>query len=161
MMQAGGDNAGAPAGMKLPPVVDRIAKQTDNHKAPICVLMVGMAGSGKTTLLSALQQSTVKHVQEEEGEEEKAEADTTVAQSSSTEEDGDKKPAAQESSPKASAEESGASTKKPDMPAYCVNLDPATLNVPYNPSIDIRDTVDYKVRASGNSMDEHEFGSFH
>ena len=30
------------------------------------------------------------------------------------------------------------------MPAYCLNLDPATVHLPYNVSIDIRDTVDYK-----------------
>jgi len=29
---------------------------------------------------------------------------------------------------------------------YCVNLDPATKHVPFGASIDIRDTVDYKVR---------------
>jgi GTPase SAR1 family protein len=45
----------------------------------------------------------------------------------------DSKPAATESSPSS-------------MPAYCINLDPATLEVPYNASIDIRDTVKYKVR---------------
>lgn len=45
----------------------------------------------------------------------------------------DSKPAATEPSPA-------------DMPAYCINLDPATLEVPYNASIDIRDTVKYKVR---------------
>jgi hypothetical protein len=28
---------------------------------------------------------------------------------------------------------------------YCLNLDPATLLVPFGASIDIRDTVDYKV----------------
>ena len=104
------------------------------------------AGPKQKKQRSKQKESTPPDQNERAEEEEKAEAGTTVAQSSSTEEDGDKKPAAQESSSKASAEESGASTKKPDMPAYCVNLDPATLNVPYNPSIDIRDTVDYKVR---------------
>jgi Conserved hypothetical ATP binding protein len=29
---------------------------------------------------------------------------------------------------------------------YCLNLDPATLLVPFGASIDIRDTIDYKVR---------------
>ena len=28
---------------------------------------------------------------------------------------------------------------------YCLNLDPATLLVPFGASIDIRDTIDYKV----------------
>lgn len=38
-------------------------------------------------------------------------------------------------------------------PCYCVNLDPATLLVPYNVSIDIRDTVDYK-----QVMKQHKLG---
>mmetsp|Transcript_4357 Transcript_4357/g.9791 ORF Transcript_4357/g.9791 Transcript_4357/m.9791 type:complete len:353 (+) Transcript_4357:87-1145(+) len=49
------------------------------------------------------------------------------------------------------------STNKPKptdgLPAYCINLDPATLDVPYNPSIDIRDTVDYK-----QVMQQHRLG---
>ena len=36
---------------------------------------------------------------------------------------------------------------------YCVNLDPATLNVPYDVSIDIRDTVNYK-----QVMKQHKLG---
>jgi len=36
------------------------------------------------------------------------------------------------------------SKEKHQQHAYCVNLDPATLNVPYDVSIDIRDTVNYK-----------------
>jgi GTPase SAR1 family protein len=153
MQPSGGDNnTGAPTGMKLPPVVERIAKQTEDHKAPICVLVVGMAGSGKTTLLSALQQSTVKSVGEEEEQEQET---TTTTQSSSNENDGeeDQKPAAQSSA-------SSSSTK--DMPAYCINLDPATLNVPYNPSIDIRDTVDYKVGALNlDGVEQSSRGRFH
>jgi len=39
------------------------------------------------------------------------------------------------------------------MPAYCINLDPACLDVPYSPSIDIRDTVDYK-----QVMQQHHLG---
>jgi GPN-loop GTPase len=39
------------------------------------------------------------------------------------------------------------------IPAYCINLDPATLDVPYSPSIDIRDTVDYK-----QVMQQHHLG---
>ncbi len=33
-----------------------------------------------------------------------------------------------------------------DPVGYCLNLDPATKLVPFGASIDIRDTVDYKVR---------------
>eukprot|EP00977_Amphora_coffeiformis_P004387 scaffold935_cov155-Amphora_coffeaeformis.AAC.15 len=39
------------------------------------------------------------------------------------------------------------------MPAYCVNLDPATLDTPYDVSIDIRDTVNYK-----QVMEQHQLG---
>ena len=103
-----------PATMKLPPVVERIEKQTEETPAPICVLVVGMAGSGKTTLMAQLQQSTMIE-QEDNGEDE--------------------------------GETAAEATSDPSkMPAYCINLDPATLDVPYSPSIDIRDTVDYKVR---------------
>lgn len=136
MMQQG-DNTGGPEAMNLPPVVERIAKQTPENKAPICVLMVGMAGSGKTTLMAQLQQSTVSSSNNEEGEPNEEQA---VAQ-----EEGDaknEKPAPD--SGNKGEQDTKKVAKRAEMPAYCVNLDPATLNVPYNASIDIRDTVDYK-----------------
>ncbi|KAI9461537.1 XPA-binding protein 1 [Russula earlei] len=34
-------------------------------------------------------------------------------------------------------------SKSPPAPPYLLNLDPAVANVPYDPNIDIRDTVDY------------------
>ncbi len=114
---------GPPDTMKLPPVVDRIAQQTEEHPVPICVLVVGMAGSGKTTLMARLQQSTMP--EEVEGEEQEG-----------READNDAKP-----------------TTSEEMPAYCINLDPATLDVPYGASIDIRDTVDYK-----QVMAQHNLG---
>jgi len=40
-----------------------------------------------------------------------------------------------------------------DRTGYCLNLDPATLLVPYSASIDIRDTVDYK-----QVMKQHNLG---
>lgn len=116
MFEQGSD---MPFGRTLPPVVERIEKQTEENPTPICVLVVGMAGSGKTTLMSALQESTYPY--EDEDNEEEEEGTDAV------------KPAAESSSPDT-------------MPAYCINLDPATLEVPYNASIDIRDTVKYKVR---------------
>lgn len=112
-----------PDGRSLPPVVERIDKQTEENPAPICVLVVGMAGSGKTTLMSALQESTFP----EEDEEDENEGEGSEG-----------KPAALD--PKS-------------MPAYCINLDPATLDVPYNASIDIRDTVKYK-----EVMAQHKLG---
>ena len=39
------------------------------------------------------------------------------------------------------------------MASYCVNLDPAVLDTPYDVSIDIRDTVDYK-----QVMEQHRLG---
>lgn len=116
--------------MKLPPVVERIARQTHDRRAPICVLMVGMAGSGKTTLMAQLQQSSVS---------------LTTTSSSPVD-------APQEELLKGAGEAVGEQNDKDSetstpskMPAYCLNLDPATIHVPYNASIDIRDTVDYKV----------------
>jgi hypothetical protein len=123
--------AGPPEFMKLPPVVDRMEKQTEEQPSPICVLVVGMAGSGKTTLMSQLQESTMP---EEPDEDEGGETDASAEKVAST---------------KAAA--SSGSIK--DLPAYCINLDPATLDVPYGASIDIRDTVDYK-----QVMAQHNLG---
>lgn len=92
-----------------------------------------MAGSGKTTLMSQLQESTMPETAEDEDQE--AQGGETATPKD------DAKPAA--SSPKTKAE----------MPAYCINLDPATLDVPYGASIDIRDTVDYK-----QVMAQHNLG---
>jgi len=52
-----------------------------------------------------------------------------------------------------SLEEKKASSSSPAASAYCVNLDPATLNMPYDVSIDIRDTVNYK-----QVMKQHKLG---
>lgn len=41
---------------------------------------------------------------------------------------------------------SGATTTQKNKGGYFMNLDPATLTLPFSPNIDIRDTVDYKVR---------------
>ena len=114
--------------MKLPPVVDRIAAQTEEHPAPICVLVVGMAGSGKTTLMAQLQQSTMSP-EEEAPEGEAGSQDEGTSQ------------------------ENTKVASQSEMPAYCINLDPATLDVPYGASIDIRDTVDYK-----QVMAQHNLG---
>lgn len=35
-------------------------------------------------------------------------------------------------------------TVNPSRPPYILNLDPAVAHVPFEPNIDIRDTVDYK-----------------
>lgn len=128
-----------PGTMKLPPVVARIEEQTDENPAPITVLVVGMAGSGKTTLIEALQQSTIADDDNKEDEEEKIAAKGAAA-------------AVEDAKPAAAATETS-TRKKPKLPAYCINLDPACLDVPYSPSIDIRDTVDYK-----QVMQQHKLG---
>ena len=132
--------AGPRPSMKLPPVVERMEQQTEEHPSPICVLVVGMAGSGKTTLMSQLQESTMPNDDDNDEEEDVDKATTTT--------EADASAAAHE--PTASTPRSG-SIK--DLPAYCINLDPATLDVPYGASIDIRDTVDYK-----QVMAQHNLG---
>jgi GTPase SAR1 family protein len=44
-------------------------------------------------------------------------------------------------------------TAEPARKGYCLNLDPATLAVPFGASIDIRDTIDYK-----QVMKQHNLG---
>eukprot|EP00522_Entomoneis_paludosa_P008702 CAMPEP_0172443866 /NCGR_PEP_ID=MMETSP1065-20121228/4049_1 /TAXON_ID=265537 /ORGANISM="Amphiprora paludosa, Strain CCMP125" /LENGTH=393 /DNA_ID=CAMNT_0013194243 /DNA_START=35 /DNA_END=1219 /DNA_ORIENTATION=+ len=121
--------------MKLPPVVRRLEAGT---KLPVCVIVVGMAGSGKTTLLSQLQRHVDdQHDQAKQQQKEEArqsQADSTTSASQEEEEDDD--------------------DEDESMPAYCVNLDPATLGeTPYDVSIDIRDTVNYK-----QVMEQHQLG---
>ena len=140
--------AGPPETMNLPPVVDRIAQQTDDNPAPICVLVVGMAGSGKTTLMAQLQESTLQEDDDdnEEGETGKGQEEAHAKAANDKETTEDSKPAAATSS-------SSTAGNRDQMPAYCINLDPATLDVPYGASIDIRDTVDYK-----QVMAQHNLG---
>ena len=139
-----------------PPVIKRIEDQTEESPAPVCVLIVGMAGSGKTTLMKQLQESTMHDDDddEEEVENEKVDGDNTVNKDDDDnnnnnddddddDDDNNKEPSSQDNTKK----------KKKNMPAYCINLDPACLDVPYSPSIDIRDTVDYK-----QVMSQHHLG---
>ena len=136
----------------LPPVVKRIEEQTVENPAPIVVLVCGMAGSGKTTLLGQLQDSTINF---DDGQQE----DKTASAVKSKDEDDD----VEDSKPAATIEKTSNDTtpstttkavESPSKtPAYCINLDPATLDVPYSPSIDIRDTVDYK-----QVMQQHHLG---
>ena len=142
MMQSG-ENTGGPDEMKLPPVVNRIENQTPDHKAPICVLMVGMAGSGKTTLLGQLQRSTFPEMNEEEEVEDEIGAETSSTEQAKANVAMDQKVPAENQQQEDCVEPPAQPKQK--MPAYCINLDPATIHIPYNASIDIRDTVDYKV----------------
>jgi GTPase SAR1 family protein len=110
----------------LPPVVGRIER---GEAMPVCLLMVGMAGSGKTTLMTQLQRSL---------------SNTTTAAKQST---------LDESKGDSEDLESTSSMPPPQSPFYCINLDPATMSVPFEVSIDIRDTVNYK-----EVMKQHQLG---
>jgi GPN-loop GTPase len=90
---------------------------------PVCIIFVGMAGSGKSSLVSQLQESLDRQAEEQEA--------ALEAQSEL---------------------KSTALPQHAPIP-YCVNLDPATLNVPFDASIDIRDTIDYK-----QVMKQHRLG---
>jgi len=140
--------------MSEPPVVKRIAEQTPESPVPVVVLVVGMAGSGKTTLMSQLQNSTMKYDDEKGAEGEVAVEEKEKVRQRENEID-------QKASLSLGIDEGNEQEEKSDstkqqtdaLPAYCINLDPATLDVPYNPSIDIRDTVDYK-----QVMRQHKLG---
>ena len=90
---------------------------------PVCVIFVGMAGSGKSSLVSQLQETLDRQAEEREAALEALNEASTTA------------------------------LPAPVPIPYCVNLDPATLNVPFDASIDIRDTVDYK-----QVMKQHRLG---
>jgi GTPase SAR1 family protein len=130
---------------QLPPIVQRLER---GEKTPICVIMVGMAGSGKTTLLTQLQRSletpSVPPTPDDFGKD--VHGDTSRAPDSDVEPHSDLKVAAHVPV----APDTAADAK---MASYVVNLDPATLSVPYEVSIDIRDTVDYK-----QVMQQHKLG---
>eukprot|EP00569_Conticribra_weissflogii_P004107 CAMPEP_0171328450 /NCGR_PEP_ID=MMETSP0878-20121228/664_1 /TAXON_ID=67004 /ORGANISM="Thalassiosira weissflogii, Strain CCMP1336" /LENGTH=343 /DNA_ID=CAMNT_0011828303 /DNA_START=21 /DNA_END=1049 /DNA_ORIENTATION=- len=125
---------------------------------PICVIVVGMAGSGKTTLMAQLQKSLNlrsrrmedvggeggEDVGEKEEQEEKPKT-TTTTPTTETE--------AKIVTEARIATETGATIKETTTTSfqsssssrtgYCINLDPAAKYVPFQSSIDIRDTVDY------------------
>jgi len=152
------DTTAAP-NMSMPPVVRRIAEQTPESPAPICVLVVGMAGSGKTTLMSQLQDSTMHYDDEEDeaDEESKDNKEIKGGDDKGQEEQGQDDGNDTDTKPPPKEEEGSKNIKRKEknkgLPAYCINLDPATLDVPYSPSIDIRDTVDYK-----QVMKQHRLG---
>lgn len=98
--------------------------------SPICVIVVGMAGSGKTTLMAALQRS----LGVPKSSEDHSEGHASDAQQSQREQGSRSEPI-----------------------GYCLNLDPATKLVPFGASIDIRDTVDYKVREQMTLVRHHHF----
>lgn len=111
---AGSSSAGVPDG----------AAETSRLRTPAC-LMIGMAGSGKTTLVDALctwleneeeLMEALGHVTLEDDSVERDSAGRDVAQNAAADGEG----------------------------VYIVNLDPAVLQLPYDPNVDIRDTIKYK-----------------
>jgi GTPase SAR1 family protein len=133
----------------LPPVVKRLQ---NGQKTPICVIMVGMAGSGKTTLMTQLERSLEDAAFEKESKKKELIAAAESEKPPAAEDTSDAKAEAEAEA--SEQEESNEETEtEPTSPCYCVNLDPATLLVPYNVSIDIRDTVDYK-----QVMKQHKLG---
>eukprot|EP00177_Eucheuma_denticulatum_P006205 GFKZ01011318.1.p1 GENE.GFKZ01011318.1~~GFKZ01011318.1.p1 ORF type:complete len:401 (+),score=91.21 GFKZ01011318.1:227-1429(+) len=91
---------------------------TRSHQAPAC-LVLGMAGSGKTTLVDALSAWLSD--------------DTDL-------------PTPPQSPPPHHTSSSSTSipVEQPPSGAYVVNLDPAVQSLPYEPNVDIRDTLKYK-----------------
>jgi GPN-loop GTPase len=124
---------------KLPPIVRRLEEHKDGRgrAPPVCVIVVCMAGSGKTTLMAQLQRDLEQRQQKEEQEQQAREGDTRKPPPVTT----------------LDSEQSVEPASAPPRKYYCVNLDPATLHVPYDVSIDIRDTVDYK-----QVMQQHKLG---
>lgn len=129
-----------PQDAKLP-VLERLALRKEGEAlSPVCVIVVGMAGSGKTSLLAQLQRSLQA-------------VPTTVQQQ---DDDDDEDMSHKKQPAKLKQDEQDHESKPPttkQKTGYCVNLDPATLLVPFGASIDIRDTVDYK-----QVMQQHRLG---
>ena len=132
----------------LPPVIRRleaaaaaaVSGDDAKPKIPICVIVVGMAGSGKTTLLTQMQRSLDERQQQQQStDSEKAAAAVKAPPNALQQGDDD--------------DDEDEDDEDDIMASYCVNLDPATLDTPYDVSIDIRDTVDYK-----QVMQQHRLG---
>jgi GPN-loop GTPase len=116
----------------VPPVIGRIER---NETMPTCIIFVGMAGSGKSSLVTQLQSSLDRQAEEKQELFEQQEHNATLSKDHDAEQN----------------------TTDPCIErvpyAYCVNLDPATIQVSYDASIDIRDTINYK-----QVMQQHKLG---
>jgi GPN-loop GTPase len=136
----------------LPPPPPIIARIDAGETMPVCVIFVGMAGSGKTTLVSQLQLSLESTIlQPSSNETETLEtSDRPIGTSAAKEATAARDTAAETTT---ATEDDETDDDDDYSPAYCVNLDPATINVPYHASIDIRDTVKYK-----QVMKQHKLG---
>ena len=108
------------------------------HVSPTCVIVVGMAGSGKTTLMAALQRSlNIGSINNgSDGDDGKSHVEESDHDDKHEDNDND--------NDGIQGGDGGDNVNKGPL-GYCLNLDPATKLVPFGASIDIRDTVDYKV----------------
>lgn len=94
-----------------------MAAPPESERKPVVIITIGMAGAGKSTFVQRI--NSFLHAKSQSAE---------TASSSSVPSD-------------SAAPAAGA----PDWrPPYILNLDPAITHVPFEPNIDIRDTVDYK-----------------
>jgi GPN-loop GTPase len=129
----------------MPPVIGRIERK---EQMPICIIFVGMAGSGKSSLVTQLQSSLDKQAQDQDEQYEEFLAGQ-LQQQQQQQVTADDQPITDQLSQRAEF-----MSNLPKVPyAYGVNLDPATINVSFDASIDIRDTISYK-----QVMQQHKLG---
>lgn len=126
-----------------------------------------MAGSGKTTLVDALSAwlddlSAASHSSAESHSSSASQLDShildaiqsmSLQQASSVAPPPPCSPPPSPSSPPASPPASSPAPTLPGHGAYVINLDPAVYELPYEPNIDIRDTIKYK-----QVMSQYELG---
>lgn len=110
---------------------------------PVC-LVLGMAGSGKTTLVDALS----AYLEDPEGNNDKDDNDMDITDEIDRVEQPfsslsiDSVNSTMEIS--TSDSDNDKTNEKTTDPVFVLNLDPAVHDLPYEPNIDIRDTIDYK-----------------
>lgn len=117
------------------------SEKSERCHTPV-VLVVGMAGSGKTTLVNALachlDESPVPAL---------ARAEALVAKDTKPKPDASEAPETPGATgATGAADDDAADDDDEDYEpgAYVINLDPAVAELPYEPNVDIRDTIKYK-----------------
>ena len=138
----------------IPPILHRIQQ---SMTMPICIIFVGMAGSGKSSLIYQLQSSldqlaasttttTATNQQEQEPQQPEQKNNTGIintkdAHTNTTETT--TTTSSQSTTTTTTTMNYNNSNHKIPIP-YCINLDPATIHLLYDASIDIRDTINYQ-----------------